>query len=190
MEVAERPKRAEIEDRAEVDVEALIALSSEDLAFTGQRLDRRVCERGVSGRGARADAHRWRDQIGAEDGLRSAIAALGHTRHRVELPHVPRWARQRRDRTGVVEERVRVAKDGAEAELVRDVLDRVTVVVDLDLVENVVAELKEVRAAGRLLQRNVVRDDRHFRRVVRIDERVQVGVVRDRVLGDLRGFTM
>ena len=37
---------------------------------------------------------------------------------------------------------------------------RVAVVVDVDLVEDVVAELEEVRPAGRLLERDVVGDDR------------------------------
>ena len=66
----------------------------------------------------------------------------------------------------------------------------VAVVVDVDLVQHVVAELVEVRAAGRRLQRDVVGDQRDRVRLVRADERVEVGAVGDRVLGDLGRFAM
>ena len=56
--------------------------------------------------------------------------------------------------------------------------------------KDVVAELVEVRAARRFLQRDVVGDQRHRVRLVRADERVYVGAVGDRVLGDLRRFAM
>ena len=79
---------------------------------------------------------------------------------------------------------------GAEAELVGDVRLAVAGVVDVDLVQDVVAELVEVRAAGRLLQRDVVGDQRDRARVIRADERVHVGTVGDRVLGDLRRLAM
>jgi hypothetical protein len=67
----------------------------------------------------------------------------------VGLAAVPVRAAQRLDRAGVVQEGVRVAHRGPEAELVGDVGAAVTVVVDVDLVEHVVAELVEVRPAGR-----------------------------------------
>ena len=70
-------------------------------------------------------------------------------RHRVDLADVKFGIVERRDRAGVVEERVRVLDLGPEPELVDDVVDGVAVVVDVDLVEDVVAELVEVRAAGR-----------------------------------------
>jgi hypothetical protein len=105
---------------------------------------------------------------------------------RVELLAVPVRAADRVDRPGVVEERVRVADLRLERELVGDVGVAVAVVVDVDLVEHVVAELEEVRAPERRLERQVVGDHRDGRRVVRADERVRVGVVGDRVLADRR----
>ena len=61
----------------------------------------------------------------------------------------------------------------------------VAVVVDVDLVEDVVAELVEVRAAVGRLERDVVGDQGDGGRVVGADERVQVGAVGDGILGDL-----
>ncbi len=61
---------------------------------------------------------------------------------------------------------------------------------DVDLVQHVVAELVEVRAAGRALQRHVVRDQGDGVRAVRADEGVEVGAVGDRILGDLGSFAV
>jgi len=90
------------------------------------------------------------------------------------------------DRQLRVQERVRVDSRRVEPELVPDVVLAVPVVVDLDLVEDAVVEAVEVRPAGRRFERDVVRDHRDRVRVVRADERVQVGVVRPRVLADQR----
>ena len=109
---------------------------------------------------------------------------------RVGLRPVPVRAVERRDRPGVVEERVRVPRLRLEAELVADVGMPVPVLVDPDLVENAVVEAVEVRPAGRRFERDVVRDDRDRVRVVWADERVQVGVVRPRVLADQRRLRM
>jgi hypothetical protein len=62
---------------------------------------------------------------------------------------VPVGAVQRLDRPGVVQERLRVAHRGAEPELERDIRVAIPVVVDVDLVLHVVAELVEVRASRR-----------------------------------------
>jgi hypothetical protein len=64
------------------------------------------------------------------------------------------------DRTRVVEERSRVGVGRRERELVGDLRAPVVVVVDVDRVGDVVAELEEVRAAGGILERDVVGDDR------------------------------
>ena len=73
---------------------------------------------------------------------------------------------------------------------VGDVLAPVTGVVDLDVVARLRVELAEVRAAGRILERDPVRDDREAARRVRRGERVDVGVVgrsgRARILGASR----
>jgi len=60
----------------------------------------------------------------------------------------------------------------------------------VDCVEDVVAEVEEVRASGGFLQRDVVRDHRDGVGLIRADERVGVGVVGDRVGGDRRGLAV
>jgi hypothetical protein len=68
--------------------------------------------------------------------------------------------------------------------------ETVTVVVDVDLIEHVLAELVEVRAARRSLKRDVVGDQGDGIRLVRTDERVDIGTVGHRVLGDPRRLAM
>jgi hypothetical protein len=104
--------------------------------------------------------------------------------HRVELPDVPVGIVQRADLPGVVEERVRVPRLRVEAELVGDVVAAVAVVVDVQLVESVLVEIREVRPSGRLLEGDVVGDDRDAVRPVRADERVHICVVSRRIGGD------
>ena len=60
----------------------------------------------------------------------------------------------------------------------------------MELVADVRIELVEVRAAGGLLERDVVGDDRHLGRVVRADEGVQIGVVGGWIAGDERRLTV
>jgi hypothetical protein len=55
---------------------------------------------------------------------------------------------------------------------------------------DVVVELVEVRTAVRRLERNEVRDDRDLVRRCRADERIQVGVVGERILADERRFAV
>ena len=112
------------------------------------------------------------------------------TRDTVELPTIEVLAVERADLTRVVQERVAIAYPGREPELVRDVGDAVAVVVDVDLVQHVIAELEEVGAASRILERDVVRDERDRVGFVRADEGVGVGVVGYRVLRDLWSFAM
>ena len=196
MEVPEWAQGAEVEDRPDVDEEALVALSGEDLHAVGQRMDRGVRERGVVRSRPWADAHRRAREVRAEHAALALVVivlvVMTHqdARHGIRLPKIPRRAVQRGDRPGVVQERGRVGDRRLESELVHDVGASVAVVVDLDLVQDVVAELEEVRAAGRLLEWDVVRDERHLRWVDGVDERVDVGVVGYRVFGDLGSFTM
>ena len=77
-----------------------------------------------------------------------------------------------------------------EPELIRHVGAAVAGVIDLDRVEHVVTELVEVRAAVGRLAGDEVGDQGDRVRLVGADEGVDVGVVGDRVLGDLRGFTV
>jgi hypothetical protein len=78
----------------------------------------------------------------------------------VGLRPVPVRVAERRDRTDVVEERVRVPRRRLEAELVGEVLATVARVVDVDLVEDAVVEAVEVRPAGRSFERDVIGDER------------------------------
>ena len=117
----------------------------------------------------------------------AAVLDLGH---RVGLADVEVGVRQRGDRPGVVQERVAVLDLGREAELVDDVVDGVAVVVDVERVQHVVAEVVEVRPAGRLLERDPVGDQRDGVGLVGADEGVGVGVVGHRVLRDQRGLAV
>jgi tetrahydromethanopterin S-methyltransferase subunit F len=63
-------------------------------------------------------------------------------------------------------------------------------VADVDRVPHIVSELEEVRTALRVLERDEVRDQGHRVRLVGRDERVEVGVVGDRVHGDLGRFAV
>ena len=74
---------------------------------------------------------------------------LADSRDRERLDAVPVRTGQGCDRPGVVEEGMGVVDGRAELELVRDVVVVVAVVVDVDLVQDVVAEFVEVGAAGR-----------------------------------------
>ncbi len=73
---------------------------------------------------------------------------------------------------------------GGEAELVGDIGDCVTVVVDVDLVQHVVAEAEVVGATAGLLEAEPVGDQRHRVGCVGCDEGVDVGVVGRGIIGD------
>ena len=175
--VLERTQRAEVEDRSEVDVEAFTALAREDPAAV-ERMHRGARECAVVRGRADADVHRRaRELAGEHFGL--AVLDPGD---RVELTDVPARAGQAGDRPGVVEERVRVGVLGGERELVGDRVGDAAAVGDGDLVENVVAEVVEVRSAVRSLERDVVGDQRHRVGMIRAGERVKVSAVCNRVL--------
>src|SRR5205807_7862412 len=79
----------------------------------------------------------------------------------VELRAVPAGAVDGRDLASVVEERVRVLDLRLETELIRDVRLGVAVVVDVNCVQDVVAELEEVGPTVGAFQRDVVGDQGH-----------------------------
>ena len=108
----------------------------------------------------------------------------------VERRPVPVRVRERVDRAGVVEERVRRSASPCGSGTRRRCPLRRRRVVDVDRVDDVLAERVEVRPARRLLERDVVGDDRDRVRLVRATERVDVRVVRDRVLADQRGLAV
>ena len=120
-------------------------------------------------------------------------ALLVDAGHREELLAVPGLVAQVLDLPGVVEEQVvgaGVGEHGVELELVGDIRFRVAVVVDVNLVQHVVAELVEVRPAGGLLEGHVIGDDGNVVRTVRAHERVQVRAVCDWVLGYFWSFAV
>ena len=181
VERVERPQPGEVEDRPEIDEERIVDLAREDLpAVTREVLHGRRHQRGVRRRRARADVHRRGRQVLAE--VRPTVSVSPD--QAVELGSIPVRVGNRVDRAGVVEERVPVPRLRAEAELVDDVLLAVGRVVDVDLVDDVLAEGIEVRPAGRLFERDVVRHDRDRVRLIRTTECVDVRVVRGRVLAD------
>jgi hypothetical protein len=93
-------------------------------------------------------------------------------------------------RPGVVEERAGVANLPLEAELIGDVLARVAVVVDVDLIQNVGVEVVVVRSLPRLLIGDVVGDDGDGVGGVGAAESVEVGIVGDRIEPDQRSLAV
>ena len=182
----ERPQAGEVEHRAEIDEERIVALAGERLDAAGQLLNRGLHERAVVRGRARPDVDRRRRQVPADDGR----LVLLHPGDRVVLRPVPVRVGERVDRAGVVEERVAVPGLRPEVELVGHVLPSVSRRVDLELVEHVVAERVEVRPAGGLLERDVVGNDRDRVGPVGAHERVHVRVVRNRVLADRRSLSV
>src|SRR5207244_1764054 len=110
--------------------------------------------------------------------------------YRIELTLIPCRVVQGADPTRVVQEGVRVAQCRLEAKLVVDLADPISVVVDVNRVQHIVAELKEVRATRRSLEGNVISNQRYRVWLVRANKRVHVGIVRNWVLGDLGRFSM
>ena len=148
----------------------------------GSALDRLVGDRVVVGERLGPDVVRRRGQALGQQlvaHLMAALVALAPDRvglHEVELRVVDRAdARQR------VEERVRVADLGLELEPVADVVLAVAGVVDVEVVRRPIVEAVEVRAAGRILERDPVADQGHRPWSVGGHEGVDVGVVRRRV---------
>src|SRR5437899_693855 len=110
------------------------------------------------------------------------LAVLINPGHRIELSLIPIRIIQEGDRSGIVQEGVRIAHVRLETELVGDVLDRISVIVDFDLIEDIIAELIEVWPAIRSLQGNVVGDQGDGVWLVRADKRVDISIISYRVL--------
>lgn len=114
-----------------------------------------------------------------EFGVRNVRAASDHRRLHCSCPAARvRLRYVGADRTdGAVaaeEERVRIGDLGLEVEAVRDVLDAIAGVVDLDSVRHFGVEGVEVGATRRLLEAVVVGDEGDRIGCVRTDERIQV----------------
>ena len=182
----ERAQAEQIEHRSEIHEKWIVTLAREHFRAVRQCVDAGVAERLVVRCRAQPDVHRRRGQVDAEDVAAPAI----DPRDRVGLAHVEIRIVERGDRTGVVQERRLVLNARLEPELVHDVVLGVAVVVHVDAIEHVVAELVEVRSAAGRFERNPVGDQRHRVRHVRTHEGIRVRVVRQRVRRDERRFTV
>ena len=177
------PEVDEVEDRAEIDVEALGAGAREDHRVVVDRVGdvRRVAAR----KRLRTGVVRRLEQVRAEQRAgrlvrRGAVALLD----RVRVVHVLVGVVGGGHGSRVLQERAPVAHVAGELDAVDVVLERVAVGVDVELVADVLAEVREVRAARRLLERDPVGDEDEAGRVGRVAEEVDVRVVGDRIVGD------
>src|SRR5207247_3978781 len=76
VEVVERTEAGQVEDRAEVDEEGVVALAGEDPDAPGQIADGCRGERLVLRRRAGPDVNRWRPDAGPEDGRPAVLPAV------------------------------------------------------------------------------------------------------------------
>src|SRR5262249_50387884 len=142
----ERTKPTQVEDRPQVDEERVVALASEDRRAVVELMDSLAAELVlVVRRGAGADVDRRYGQVAA-NGAARAVLDPSDT---VGLRPVPVRIVRRADRPGVVQEGIGISRRRFEAELVADVVLAIADVVDIDRVQDVVAEGGEVRSAGR-----------------------------------------
>jgi hypothetical protein len=74
--------------------------------------------------------------------------------------------------------------------LVGDFSEGVPVIVDLDLVEDIIAKLKEIRATRWLLQRNIVADQGDCVWSVGADKGIDISIVSHGIPGNFGCFTM
>src|SRR5205085_9397277 len=107
-----------------------------------------------------------------------------------ELLPIPIGTRDRGDRASVIEEGVGIADFRLETELVRDFGKPIPIIVDQDLIEDIIAELKEVGAAGWLLQRDIVADQGDRVWSVRADKGVGIGIISHRIFRNFGRFAM
>jgi hypothetical protein len=154
------PEVQRVEGAAEVDVERIVGRAGEAANAVAEVVDALVVERLVVRHRARAHIGRHRVELAAAAQIERPAVADG--RHGVALAQAEafgagaveggdlRNAEQAAHEAG---EDARVALFGLEAELERDVFDRVVVVVDLHLVEHVGIEGEVVGPVGRLEQR-------------------------------------
>ena len=188
-----RETSQEVEGGHEVGVEPLVTRADENtyVARRGPyRVDGCVGERFVVGSGVRSHVGGCYPRVGYQGGA-AGVRNLGEG---VALLKVQvgilrggiargQW---RTDRDGVVEERATVDHGIFELELVDEVGLRVSVYVDVDLIEGAVRETVMGRPVARLLHRDVVGDEGHLVGVGGTDEGIDVGVVGGRILRNER----
>src|SRR5688572_21639804 len=160
----------EVEYTPKVGEEGFVARAGEDLDAVAYGVDGLVRHLAVAlWVGFRSHVSRCGLQTSGDDrtsAVRFVVVVSFEHRHGVELFLVQVRVVQRSDWTGVVQEGIAVVDDPisasvptAEAELETEIVPGVAVVVDVDLVEDIVAEEVEIGTRRRYLQRYVVRDE-------------------------------
>ena len=192
MQGLNRSQRQQVEDGSKVDEKGIVAWTAEDFAaVVRKRRDRRHRQiRFVIRRGARTDVPRRHLKLAAQLSSVASATKPIDAGDRVELPHVQVRIIQTGHLARVVEKGVAVSRIGAEAELIRDVFLAVAVVVDMDFIQNVVGEPREVRTALRVRERVVVRHEGDRVRRVGTAEDIDVRRVGGGIFGDQRRFPM
>ena len=190
MQLLDGPKRGQVDDRPDIDEERIVAWAGKNFAAVWQRADRGIGEGRIVRRRFRSDVVRRNLEVAAERCLRAGAAQAIDPGDRVELADVEAGRVEGQNRPDVVKESAGVGDLRTELKLVGDVLFSVAVVVDVDLINAGGREVVEVRAVARLLQRDVVGDDRDHGGRVRADERINISVVHGRIFGDEWCFTM
>ena len=180
----ERPQVSQVEDGAQVDVEAIGPLAGERycrVVLGTHVYDRLGSQRGVARGGKWADVAGWNREVLTENDARHwprpavAIVDPGEGIGLLPVPVCGSGTGQRCDRTVVVEEGGGNLVRGGEGELERDVRIPISRVVDVDRIDHVVGELIEVRSPVGRLQRDVVGDQGHRAFDIGTHEGVQVG---------------
>src|SRR6202035_4474502 len=135
MEIGYRPKIPEIENGPEVNKERFSALTREDDATMSEPVHRGARETGIVRCRERTDIARWAAKVLGEHSSTVAI----DSGDRIELSAIPILAVEGFNRADVVEERVRVRGLAVELELIGHVRGAIPRVVDVQLIEDVVA---------------------------------------------------
>ncbi len=178
----------QVED-AQVQEERVVGLAGEGRRAVGQLVHGLVAQLAVVRHGRLADVGRGHRHVVRELRLRhQALLAQLDEVDVVRLRDVQIRVVQAVDGSRVVEEGVLVLRVRAERVPEDQLALRVTVVVDVEVVLRVLRERVEVGSAGRFLERDPVGHERGRVRLVRADERVDVGVVVLRLPRDQRGL--
>ena len=187
------PTQGQKIEHLQVDKEGVIGLPGKHLDAAGSVVEGLCFERGIVLGRLLADVDRGARLVGHQHRNR---AVGGRLRYRIVLLAVPVGVAHAADRTGVVQEGVRVADLHLARQGVRIVGRGVAVVVHIDVVEDTVIPLIVVRTTLRPLQRNPAGQQDESILIGRRQKRIRVGVVGVRVFRDqgrlamARGFGM
>ena len=189
------PQVRQIKNGTKIDKEPLGPLPGKDLGARlgeGQSVDGVRCEAGVVRNRPGTHVARRARERSRPPSRRSELGAnpVHYSGNVIGLATIPSGIVQRGDLARVVEEGVRVRDRRHKPELVRDRRRPRTRVVDVDLIQHVRPELKEVRTPVRVLKRNVVRQDSNGAVPFRADKRVKIRAVSHRILRNAWSFSV